>query len=64
MWLLPDAGDELPMLISGEYVGQDRGQPLDSLLGCVLLQHREEFLLHFRFIAYNLVNLTEVGSRC
>ena len=41
VFLSPDAGYELSMLISGEYVGQDRGQPLDPLLGCVLLQHAE-----------------------
>ena len=52
------------MLISGENVWQDRGQPLDSLLGSVLLQHSEEFLLHFRFIAQDLVNLMEIQQWC
>ncbi len=64
VWLLPDAGDELSMLISGEYVGQDRRQPIHSLLGCVLLQHGEEFLFHFRLITQNLVDLTEIKQRC
>lgn len=39
------------MLISGEYVGQNRGQPLYSLFCGVLLEHAEEFLFHLRFIA-------------
>lgn len=51
LWLLPDVGEELAMLVSGEYVWQDGSQPIDSLLGCVLLQHREQSLFHFRLIA-------------
>lgn len=50
LWLLPDARDELSMLISGENLRQDRSQPLHSLLCCILLQHSEELLFYFRFI--------------
>lgn len=60
LWLLPDAGEELSMLISGEYVGQNRGQPLYTLFGGVLLEHTEEFLFHLRFITEDLLDLRRV----
>lgn len=57
---IPDAGDELAMLLSGEYVGQDRGQPFHLLFSCVLLQCTKEPLLHFWVITQNLFHLIKI----
>lgn len=59
--LLPDAGDELSVLVSSEHVGQDRSQPLHFLFGSVLLQHAEELFFHFGIVAKNLLDLREAG---
>lgn len=58
-WLLPDAGEELSVLLSHQDVGQDGSQPLHALFGRVLLQHAEELLLHVRLVAENLLHLRE-----
>lgn len=57
---IPDAGDELTMLLGGEYVGQNRGQPFDFLLTRVLLQRAEEPLFDFRVVTQNLVHLEKI----
>lgn len=58
-WLLPDAGEELSVLLSHQDVGQHGSQPLDALFGRVLLEHAEEFLLHFGLVAEDLLHLRE-----
>lgn len=50
------------MLVGGEDVRQDRGQPFNSLLSCVLLQSAEQPLSHFRFITENLFHLIEMDK--
>lgn len=57
---IPDARDELTMLLSGEYVRENRGQPFEFLFACVLLQRTEEPLFHFRFITQNLIHLIKI----
>lgn len=57
---IPDAGDELTMLLGGEYVGQNRGQPFNFLLTRVLLQSAEEPLFDFRVVTQNLVHLNKI----
>lgn len=57
---IPDAGDELTMLLSGEYVRENRGQPFDFLLTCVLLQSTKEPLFHFQVITQNLFHLINI----
>lgn len=57
---IPDAGKELTMLLSGEYVRENRGQPFEFLFTCVLLQRTEEPLFHFRFITENLIHLNKI----
>lgn len=57
---IPDAGDELTMFLSGEYVREDRGQPLHFLFTSVLLQCNKEALFHFRVIAQYLLHLVKI----
>lgn len=61
-WLLPDAGEELSVLLGHQDIRQDGSQPLHTLFGRVLLQHAEQFLLHIGFVAENLLHLRE--ARC
>lgn len=58
--MIPDARDELTMLLSGEYVRENRGQPFELLFTCVLLQRAKEPVFHFRFIAQNLIYLIKI----
>lgn len=57
---IPDAGDELTMLLSGEDVRQDRGQPFHFLFPSVLLQCNKEALFHVRVITQYLLHLVKV----
>lgn len=57
---IPDAGDELTMFLSGEYVREDRGQPFDFLFTSVLLQCNKEALFHFRVITQYLLHLVKI----
>lgn len=57
---IPDARDELTMLLSGEYVRENRGQPFDFLFTCVLLQCTKQPLFHFRVITQNLFHLIKI----
>lgn len=48
------------MFFSHQDVRQDGSQPLDTFFSRVLLQHAEEFLLHFGLVAEDLFHLREV----